>query len=207
MFADVNLLSQNTSAGLESGKHRNCSLHIAEGVTTMEKQLGLLTLAAVMGLGLTPSGFGQGPPAGAGSAQSPGVPSVGPAGGGRGGRQGRGFNCPFRRAALVGKTAAATLEAGRGMGMRRNAVLALGARPYCPFRSNAAVASSTAGATTSNNPPAFGPGSGIRRNARVAPGTGPFCPFNPNNRAATNNATATAARTGTASGSSQPITK
>jgi len=161
----------------------------------MKRKLGLLALAGVVGLGLASSGFGQGPPAGAAQGRGLAIQNAAPLACG----VGRGFNCPYRTAALRGTSGTATLGygMGRGMGMRMNAAFAPGTGPFCPFNPNRANAA-TAGtaARTSTGSPAFGPGMGMRRNARVAPGTGPFCPFNPNNNAA-------AAETG----SNQPATK
>jgi hypothetical protein len=169
----------------------------------MKKQLGLLALAAVMGLGLTQSGFGQGPPAGTGPGQRPAVQNVGPGGSGAG----IGFYCPFRQAGFTGTAGASTLGAGwrMGRGMRRSAAFAPGSGPFCPFRSNAAVTSGTA--VTGSNTAGFVPGMGMRRNAPVAPGMGPFCPFNSNNSATTAQQAGTTTQPGTASGSTQPATK
>jgi len=162
----------------------------------MKKELGLLALAAVIGLGLTLNGFGQGPPTSAGPRQGPAMQSVGP-----GWAPGRGFYCPYRQAALGATTGAAPMGFGRGMGIRRSAGTP---GPYCPFYWSTTAVGAAAG--TSQRVPAFGPGMGMRRNAPYAPGTGPFCPFNPNNAAAAANP-ASGTQPGSASGSSQPKTK
>ena len=196
---DVNPPAGNPSAPLEGKKKaRPPDRRKLEGVTTMRKQIGLFALAVVMGLGLTQSGFGQGPPAGVGPGQGPAMRGGGPGGpGGRG--AGRGFNCPYRQATLATTAGTVAPGFGRGMGLRRNETLAPGTGPFCPFRT--AAAGTAVG--TSNTVPGFGPGIGMRRNAPVAPGTGPFCPFNPNNAATTGQA----AGAGTQAGSATPATK
>ncbi|HXJ94464.1 MAG TPA: hypothetical protein VMT20_16580 [Terriglobia bacterium] len=166
----------------------------------MKKELGLLALAVVIGLGLTPNGFGQGPPAGAGPKQGPAVQSAGP-----GWAPGIGFYCPYRQAALGATTGAPAMGFGRGMAMRRGAGMAGPYCPFCPYR-QAALGATGAAAGTSQSAPAFVPGVGMRRNAPYAPGTGPFCPFNPNNVAAGNPAVS-GTQPGSASGSSQPKTR